>query len=378
MTTNNFYAMRGERLLIATTKKTATAMHRLLLLVLLVLTGSYTAWAQHDGFRLHGCLPLPDGTAVGLLVSTDTAQSVECCSGVLRNHTFSFTGKIDRPRAATFITNNLNIVAKNHWPDDSIHWNYINLYLTNDDILITPELKVKGGQVQDDYNDLLAMDDTGGAVVSPDLFFRFIDGHPHSPVAVDLARRLMERAYNLTAAQVEHLDTTITSVPEDTTGLRLMRQQIAQARKMVKGATLQDLDLVTTKGMPTSLSKIVAEAQKAKPGYVLIDFWASWCGICLAAMPDIKTLAEKYSQNLTVLGVSIDIKEQAWLRSMQKHHEPWAQYRTSPQGYKDLFTKYQVGNGVPYYLLVRPDGKVLSAMSGPEQVKGTLDNLLAK
>ena len=76
--------MRGERLLIATTKKIATAMHRLLLLALLVLTGSYTAWAQQDGFRLHGCLPLPDGTAVGLLVSTDTAQSVECSSGVRR------------------------------------------------------------------------------------------------------------------------------------------------------------------------------------------------------------------------------------------------------------------------------------------------------
>ena len=202
--------MRGERQLIATTKKIATAMHRLLLLALLVLTGSYTAWAQHDGFRLHGCLPLPDGTAVGLLVSTDTAQSVECCSSVLRNHTFSFTGKIDRPRAATFITNNLDIVAKNHWPDDSIHWNYISLYLTNDDILITPELKVKGGQVQDDYNDLLSMDDSGGEVVSPDIFFNFIDHHPHSPVSVELARRLLERGYNLTAEQVDHLDSNST------------------------------------------------------------------------------------------------------------------------------------------------------------------------
>ena len=63
---------------------------------------------------------------------------------------------------------------------------------------------------------------------------------------------------------------------------------------------------------------------------------------------------------------------------MQKHHVPWAQYRTSPQGYKDLFTKYQVGNGVPYYLLIRPDGKVLAAMAGPKEVRETLDNLLNK
>lgn len=379
MITKDFFnAMNRKQLFIAIVRHIGTSMPGKLLAALLCLTGTSTVCAQHDSFHIHGTLPLPDGTAVGLLVNTDTARSVEMCTGVLHNHTFSFTGKVDRPRTATFITNNLNIVEKNHWPVDSIHWNYISLYLTNDEILITPELKVKGGQVQDDFNDLLAVDESGGAAMAPDLFFHFIDRHPHSPVAVDLARRLLERAYNLTAEQVDHLDRTITSVPDDTTGLQLMKQQIAQARKTVKGALLQDLELTTTNGQKASLTHIVADAQQHKPGYVLVDFWVSWCGICLAAMPDIKALAEEYSSNLTVVGISIDTKEEDWHNSMKKHYEPWAQYRTTQQGYKDLFTKYQVGNGVPYYLLIRPDGKVLSAMSGPEQVKETLDSLLTK
>lgn len=379
MITKDFFnAMNRKQLFIAIVRHIGTSMPGKLLAALLCLTGTSTVCAQHDSFHIHGTLPLPDGTAVGLLVNTDTARSVEMCTGVLHNHTFSFTGKVDRPRTATFITNNLNIVEKNHWPVDSIHWNYISLYLTNDEILITPELKVKGGQVQDDFNDLLAVDESGGAAMAPDLFFHFIDRHPHSPVAVDLARRLLERAYNLTAEQVDHLDRTITSVPDDTTGLQLMKQQIAQARKTVKGALLQDLELTMTNGQKASLTHIVADAQQHKPGYVLVDFWASWCGICLAAMPDIKALAEEYNSNLTVVGISIDTKEEDWHNSMKKHHEPWAQYRTTQQGYKDLFTKYQVGNGVPYYLLIRPDGKVLSAMSGPEQVKETLDSLLTK
>lgn len=379
MITKDFFnAMNRKQLFIAIVRHIGTSMPGKLLAALLCLTGTSTVCAQHDSFHIHGTLPLPDGTAVGLLVNTDTARSVEMCTGVLHNHAFSFTGKVDRPRTATFITNNLNIVEKNHWPVDSIHWNYISLYLTNDEILITPELKVKGGQVQDDFNDLLAVDESGGAAMAPDLFFHFIDRHPHSPVAVDLARRLLERAYNLTAEQVDHLDRTITSVPDDTTGLQLMKQQIAQARKTVKGALLQDLELTMTNGQKASLTHIVADAQQHKPGYVLVDFWASWCGICLAAMPDIKALAEEYNSNLTVVGISIDTKEEAWHNSMKKHHEPWKQYRTTQQGYKDLFTKYQVGNGVPYYLLIRPDGKVLSAMSGPEQVKETLDSLLTK
>jgi len=103
-----------------------------------------------------------------------------------------------------------------------------------------------------------------------------------------------------------------------------------------------------------------------------VDFWASWCGICLAAMPEVKKLAEEYKGKFSVIGVSIDTKQEAWVKAMEKHPEPWPQYITTAQGYQDLFHKYQVGNGVPYYLMITPDGKVLGSPSGPAEVREIL------
>lgn len=345
------------------------------LLLLFFMSVSLSAMAQNGHYRLHGTLPLPDGTTVGLLVNSDTAYAEDRGSTVLKGHAFELTGSVDRPRRATFITNNLDLVSRNHWSDDSIRWNYVSLFITNDDILITPSLKVQGGRVQSDFNDLLAVDSTGGESGEGDVWFRFIDSHPQSPVAVFLANRLLQRGYNLTVAQVDHLDSTLIAVPADSVGFAEFRQRLAAARKTVRGADLQDLELKTTDGKLVHLVDVVAEAQRQKPGYVLVDFWASWCGICLGAMPEIKQLATEYATDLTVVGVSIDTKDEAWKKSMTRHHEPWAQYCTTARGYKDLFVKYQVGNGVPYYLLIAPNGKVVSAMSGPEEVKTTLDGL---
>lgn len=357
--------------------RVATNTRQLLsaLFMLFALSVSMPASAQNGHYRIHGTLPLPDGTTVGLLVDSDTAYAEDRGSTVLKDHAFELTGSVDRPHRATFITNNLDLVGRNHWPDDSIRWNYVSLFITNDDILITPALKVQGGRVQADFNDLLAVDSTGGEAGDGDAWFRFIDSHPQSPVAVFIANRLLQRGYNLTAAQVDHLDSTITAVPADSVGFAEFRRRRAAARKTVRGADLQDLELKTTDGKLAHLVDVVAEAQRRKPGYVLVDFWASWCGICLGAMPEIKQLATEYATDLTVVGVSIDTKDEAWKKSMTRHHEPWAQYCTTAQGYKDLFVKYQVGNGVPYYLLIAPNCKVVSAMSGPEEVKTTLDEL---
>jgi thiol-disulfide isomerase/thioredoxin len=109
--------------------------------------------------------------------------------------------------------------------------------------------------------------------------------------------------------------------------------------------------------------------------YVLIDFWASWCGMCLHAMPEVAEIAKDFNDIFCVIGVSIDTKDAAWRKAMEKHPEPWPQYITTKQGYQDLFDKYQVGNGVPYYLLVAPDGKVITSPEHPSDVREYLNGI---
>ena len=86
------------------------------------------------------------------------------------------------------------------------------------------------------------------------------------------------------------------------------------------------LDIVSLKadGTELALSELVG-----KTDYVLVDFWASWCGPCRRLMPALKELYESYhpSGKLEILGVSCDRDEAAWLKAIEEDMLPWKHIR---------------------------------------------------
>lgn len=324
-----------------------------------------------DGtFVIEGTIPLPDGYTVGLCIHTDTAFSVPACpDDTIKDGHFTLKGRVDKPYPGMLTTNNLALVEKNHWPDDSIRWTYNDVFVTGGQLQFAGEdeqsFRLTGTQVQTDYNDLLRMGGERG-----DSLWAFIDSHPRSVVTVWLANQLTDRAYTLTADEVEHLEQTVKGSPADTARFALFQKKIEAAKKTVKNSPVTDLELIDVKGDTCHLTTIAAELGKHAPSaYILIDFWASWCGICLHSMPAVSALQKQYSDRLRVIAISIDTKEEAWRKAMEQHPHTWPQYMTTSQGYDDLFTKYQVGNGVPYYLLLSPEGRVVGSPSGPEEVE---------
>ena len=322
-----------------------------------------------DHFTIHGTAPLPDGYRAGLVVQTDTAYSVTLVEDVvIADGHFEMSGSVKQPLRGTLMTNNLALVEANGWPVDSIRWTYTEVFVTNGELDFapvgteadgTPVFALTGTEVQADFNALQAAGGEQGA--DP---WAFIEAHSRSAVSVWLATHLLQRAYRLTAEQLQRLETTITSCPADTARFAQFRRQAEAYRSTVMGAPLTDLELTDTAGHVCHLVGIVPQGK-----YVLIDFWASWCGICLHQMPEVARLAEDYADELDVVSISIDTDAAAWSAAMAKHPEPWPQYRTTEQGYADLFTRYQVGNGVPYYLLLAPNGTVLCSPDGPEEAR---------
>ncbi len=327
---------------------------------LLILVGGgaliLTSCTQEPkAFSLCGSgLNLPDGTVVGL-ASAENGYA-EFGSDTIQNGAFEIRATIERPELSMLTTNNLALVEKNGWPMDSVRWNYIDCFVSNTPMVLNPDLTVTGGQPQADYADYQK-----GYKEQPRGEWRFILDHPQSAVSAYLASQILLRGYHLTNEQLDTLEQTITCVPDDTARYEVFKQRLELYRKTVKGGPLLDLEIEDADGKLTTLKSVMPQGK-----YVLVDFWASWCGICLYSMPEVKALRMEHADSLEVVGISCDTDKAAWRKAMETHEMPWPQYILTKEGYDRFFKEYQVGNGVPYYLIVEPDGTVAKAPEHPE------------
>jgi thiol-disulfide isomerase/thioredoxin len=109
--------------------------------------------------------------------------------------------------------------------------------------------------------------------------------------------------------------------------------------------------------------------EKYNGKYLLIDFWASWCGPCRAAIPKVKELYSEYKdKGFDVLSVSIDDDKGAWRKAMKDENMPWEQL-LSPD--KDKTMKQFQFSGIPTMYLIDPAGNIIKSFTGysPESEK---------
>jgi thiol-disulfide isomerase/thioredoxin len=114
---------------------------------------------------------------------------------------------------------------------------------------------------------------------------------------------------------------------------------------------------------PASFSDYVGKGK-----YVLVDFWASWCGPCIAETPVIAEVYKKYKgSKFEVLSIAVWDKREATLEAITKHNLVWSQIIDAQQIPTDLYGI----NGIPHIILFGPDGTILA-----RDLRG--DNLKAK
>lgn len=115
------------------------------------------------------------------------------------------------------------------------------------------------------------------------------------------------------------------------------------------GKTVQDFTLGSPDGAEISLTQFSGK-------YLLIDFWASWCGPCKASFPDIKELYAKYKgKNFEILSISIDASKESWLKELKIQQLPWPQVLDT----KGINKSHFLVEGVPTTYLIDPSGKIV-------------------
>jgi thiol-disulfide isomerase/thioredoxin len=138
---------------------------------------------------------------------------------------------------------------------------------------------------------------------------------------------------------------------------------------MVADFTQNDAD-----GKPVKLSDF-------KGKYVLVDFWASWCGPCRAENPNVVTAFNKYKdKNFTVLGVSLDggttrTTKEAWQKAIVDDGLTWT-HVTDMKGWDNEVSKSFGVSAIPFNFLVDPTGKIIARNIRGEALQNKLNEIL--
>ncbi len=139
------------------------------------------------------------------------------------------------------------------------------------------------------------------------------------------------------------------------------------------GKQFIDLEAIDENGESHALSEYAGKGK-----WVLLDFWASWCGPCRAEMPNVKKAYRKYhDKGFEIVGFSFDDKKRAWVKAINDMDLTWI-HLSDLKGWGSIAAEVYEIEGIPDNLLIDPKGKIVAHDLRGEDLEQTLAQFLGE
>lgn len=200
-----------------------------------------------------------------------------------------------------------------------------------------------------------------------DYIKNYVHNHPSSYIgAFEVYRNF---SYNPDAVVLENICNMFdTSIQYSYYGKKI-KNTLEIAKKTAIGQGAPEFAQNNIDGKPVALSSF-------KGKYVLVDFWASWCGPCRAENPNVVKAFQKFhAKGFDILGVSLDEHKDKWAEAIKKDKLNWAQV-SDLKGWKNSVAELYGVAGIPMNFLIDKNGKIIAKGLRGDDLEKKLAELL--